>query len=272
MTLTRRHIPFVLTGLLLVVCLCVRASRPLPLAPRPSSLVRDDYAKAFGSAFFDGNDFSKALAAYSQASAASLTEHDLCNYAMAAYFLQQYRKAFDISLFGLTQYPRQAALNRVAFFCATELKQYTDALRYADILFHHCDSVRLSYYDYLYYGRIQTIAKDYQKADSAYALLAAEYDNALEYATYMRAEVNAQMDPDQTQGLARPYYEQLAELLMAKPQPDDTDRKRLKESCLYLISYYFLRKDDKDKASHYAHLLLTIDPDNAIARHLLEGK
>ena len=269
MILTERYTSIMLTGLMLVVCLCCHASSHHHHPKHAQAVSHDDYAKSFGRAFFDGNDFDKALSAYDNVPATSMTEHDICNYATAAYFLQQYPKALNISLYGLTQHPRQAALNRVAFFCSTELKQYADALRHADNLFHHSDSLKLSYYDYLYYGRIQTIAKDYQKADSAYACLAAEYDNALEYATYMRAKVNAQMDPDQKQGLARPYYEQLADILTAKPEQDDTDRSRLKECCLYLISYYFLQKDDKDKASHYARLLLAIDPDNKTALHLL---
>lgn len=261
-----------MTGLLLVGSLCAQARHHHHRAIHTHQPSRDDYAKAFGSAFFDSNDFDKALAAYDQVPAVSMQEHDLCNYSMAAYFLQQYPKALEVALYGLTQYPQQAALNRVAFFCATELRQYDNAQRYAEVLFHQCGDVKLSYYDYLYYGRMYTVVKNYQKADSAFACLAAEYPNALEYALYMRAKVNAQQDPDQSQGLARPYYEQLAELLAVKPQPDDSDRERLKECALYLLSYYYLQHGDQERASHYARLLLTVEPDNKTALQLLEMK
>lgn len=261
-----------MTGLLLVGSLCAHARHHHHSAIHTHQTSRDDYAKAFGSAFFDSNAFDKALAAYDQVPATSMQEHDLCNYSLAAYFLQQYPKALEVALYGLTQYPQQAALNRVAFFCATELRQYDDAQRYAEALFHHCGDVKLSYYDYLYAGRLYTIVKNYQKADSAFACLADHYPDALEYAVYMRAKVNAQMDPDQSRGLARPYYEQLADLLDAKPQQDDSIRERLQECYSYLLAYYYLQQHDKERASQYARRLLVIDPDNKAALHLLNDR
>lgn len=265
----QRHTATMLTCLMLVVCLS-SAARYHPHPGKPAALTHTDYARAFASAFFDGNDFDKALAAYNKVPASQMKEQDLCNFSMSAFFLQQYSKALAVAQYGLTLYPRQVSLNRVAFFCATELKQYDAALRYAEALFSPSDSVKLSYYDYLYYGRIQTIVKDYPKADSAFAVLAADYPDVREYALYMRAKVNAQMDPDQTKGLACPYYEQLAAILAEKSEQDDTDSERLKECCLYLQSYYFLQRHNQEQASRYARLLLTVDPDNKTALHVLQ--
>lgn len=110
----------------------------------------------------------------------------------------------------------------------------------------------------------------YQRADAAYADLANKYENAIEYATFMRARVNSQMDPDQSKGLALPYYQKLADVLGPKADKDNTDKARLKESYHYLISYFFIQKDDKATATKYAQKLIEIDPESTIAKQVLE--
>ena len=86
----------------------------------------------------------------------------------------------------------------------------------------------------------------------------------------MRARVNGQMDPDQSKGLAKPYYEKLVELIGPKAELDNTDKARLKESYHYLISYYFIQKNDKETAKQYAQKMLVIDPENDIAKQVLD--
>ena len=44
------------------------------------------------------------------------------------------------------------------------------------------------------------------------------------------------------------------------------------ESYRYLISYYFVQKDDKETAKQYASKLQAIDPENEIAKQVLESK
>lgn len=112
----------------------------------------------------------------------------------------------------------------------------------------------------------------FKKADKIYAELAEKFDGALEYANFMRARVNGQMDPDQSKGLAKPYYEKLVELLGSKTNLDATEKARLKESYHYLISYYFIQKEDKATAKEYAAKMLVIDPENQIAKQVMEAK
>jgi tetratricopeptide (TPR) repeat protein len=112
-------------------------------------------------------------------------------------------------------------------------------------------------------------AEAFRNADAAYADLAQKFEQAQEYATFMRARVNGQMDPDQSKGLAKPFYEKLVELIGPKTDLDNTDKARLKESYHYLISYYFIQKNDKDTAKQYAQKMLAIDPDNEIAKQVL---
>ena len=309
-----------------------------------------------GRIYYMSNEFDKALAAYEKADMSKMEERDLSDYAMSAFFKQKYDKALEVAKFGLSKNPRHAAFNRLAFFNSTELKNFDDALVYADALFNKSDSAKFSYYDYTYYGNALIGAKQPQKAiemyelalkqedmdnkaqragvvkqlsdayrdmddfpnaikhykdylasmekptandlaalaslhmqhgstltadaqveafkmaDETYADLAQKYENAMEYATFMRARVNGQLDPDQSKGLAKPYYEKLVELIGSKTELDNTEKARLKESYHYLISYYFIQKDDKETAKEYAAKMLVIDPENQIATQVMGTK
>ena len=109
-------------------------------------------------------------------------------------------------------------------------------------------------------------------ADKTYQDLEDKFEDAAEYATFMRARVNSYMDPDQKKGLAKPFYEKLDQLIGSKDNKDATDKARLTESYRYLISYYFVIQDNKDTAKQYAQKLLEIDPDNEIAKQVMEAK
>jgi len=110
------------------------------------------------------------------------------------------------------------------------------------------------------------------EADAVYADLASKYENAVEYANFMRARVNAQMDPDSKLGLAKPYYEKLIELIEPRAEKDATERARIIESYRYMIAYNFIVKEDKDAAKAFATKLQAIDPENEIAKQILETK
>ena len=109
----------------------------------------------------------------------------------------------------------------------------------------------------------------FEKADKVYADLATNYENATEYANFMRARVNAQLDPDSKLGLAKPYYEKLIELIEPRAEKDATERARIIESYRYMIAYYFIVKEDKEQAKIYAEKLIQIDPENETAKQVL---
>ena len=307
-----------------------------------------------GRIYYMANEFDKALAAYDKADKNKMEDRDITDYAMAAFFKQKNQKALEIAKFGLSKKPRSAAFNRLAFFNSTDLKQYDQALNYADALFNKSDSAKFSYYDYVYYGKalagakrhkeavamyekalqqedldnkakragvIKDLSDAYQeqedypnaikhyedylknvekasandiaalaslhmqhggilqdaeakkaafmKADGVYADLAAKFENAAEYANFMRARVNAQLDPDSKLGLAKPYYEKLIELIEPRAQKDATERARIIESYRYMIAYNFIVKEDKEQAKMYAEKLIQIDPENEIAKQVL---
>ena len=309
-----------------------------------------------GRIYYDANDFEKSLSYYDRANIDHMDEQELCNYAMAAFFMGKYDKSLDITKHGLTLHPDHAAFNRLAFLNYTELKKYDEALLYADALFNKSDSTDFSSLDYTYYGNallgVQRIDeainiyhlalkqedldtndkkaiifkqlslaykgkddfqnaisyyKDYlthldnpsandmaglatiylqhattlandekteaiKNADAVYAELAEKYTETIEYATFMRARMNAQIDTEQMNGLAKPFYEKYINLIGEKKEPNDTDKARLKESYHYLISYYLIVANDATNAESYAQKMLTIDPENEMAKQVLKTK
>lgn len=96
-------------------------------------------------------------------------------------------------------------------------------------------------------------------------MLGEKYPNNLLYATIMRARINSQLDPETTQGLAKPYYEQYIELAK-KENPDNP--KLLIEPYSYLGYYYFV-KEDKANSDACWKKILEIDPTNATAKQAL---
>ena len=309
-----------------------------------------------GRIYYMSNEFDKALAAYDKGDMSKMEERDLSDYAMSAFFKGKNQKALDIAKYGLTRAPRHAAFNRLAFFNSTDLKKYDDALVYADALFNKSDSAKFSYYDYVYYGKALSGAKQHEKAiemfkkaleqddldnkakragvikdlstayqeqedfpnaikhyqeylnnvekasandiaalaslhmqhgsslqdpeakkaaflkaDAVYNDLTNKFENAAEYATFMRARLNTQLDPDSKQGLAKPYYEKLIDLIAPRADKDATERARLIESYRYMIAYYFIVQDNKATAKNYAQKLIEIDPENEIAKQVLDA-
>ncbi len=111
-----------------------------------------------------------------------------------------------------------------------------------------------------------------KKADEIYTELAVKNEDAKEYSIFWRGRVNTMMDPESTEGLAKPFYEELATIISAKAEKDKADTARLVESCRYLINYYLNVLSDTPKAKEYAELLLSVDPENEIGKMVMELK
>ena len=63
------------------------------------------------------------------------------------------------------------------------------------------------------------------------------------------------------QGLAKPFFEHLIEIINARPEKDATDQKRLVTSYQYMMSYYSINKDAAT-ALEYAKKIYELQPDN----------
>lgn len=107
------------------------------------------------------------------------------------------------------------------------------------------------------------------RADAEFAKLAELLpDNYL--GNFWRARTNSLLDPETTEGLAKPYYEQVAALLTDESHADPRYNRYVIE-CYRYLGYYYLVAEDYEISKEYWNKILTIDPDDAIATQALEG-
>ena len=110
------------------------------------------------------------------------------------------------------------------------------------------------------------------QADGVYKDMYEKFADAAEYATYMRANINSKLDPDSKKGLAKPYYEKLAEMLSSKAEKSKSDISMRTTAWHYLMAYNFLQKNDKATAKEFAAKILEINPDYAPAQQIRDIK
>jgi len=109
--------------------------------------------------------------------------------------------------------------------------------------------------------------KLYMEADSVFGDFSVRYpEHYMGY--FWRARVNAVLDPETEAGLAKPYYEKVAEIL---EKTNAAERKKeLIESFQYLGYYYYLKKDNVKSLEQF-NKMLALDPENAVAKQAIEG-
>ncbi|MDD3107698.1 MAG: tetratricopeptide repeat protein [Alistipes sp.] len=83
---------------------------------------------------------------------------------------------------------------------------------------------------------------------------------------FWRARVHSSLDPESTQGLAKPYYEMTAALLEKDPKKDS----RLLIECYSYLGYYYYLKQDNENSKIYWKKILALDPNHAIAKSVME--
>ncbi|WP_455585756.1 tetratricopeptide repeat protein [Bacteroides sp.] len=104
-------------------------------------------------------------------------------------------------------------------------------------------------------------------ADSVFAAIAqAAPDSYL--GNFWRARTNSALDPETTQGLAKPYYEEVAALLASKNEPHYNS---VLIECYSYLGYYYLVANKLSESKEYWNKILAIDPANATAKRALDG-
>lgn len=104
-------------------------------------------------------------------------------------------------------------------------------------------------------------------ADSVFAAIAqAAPDSYL--GNFWRARTNSALDPETSQGLAKPYYEEVATLLVNK---NDPRYNSVLIECYSYLGYYYLVANKLAESKEYWNKILAIDPANATAKKALEG-
>ena len=297
--------------------------------------------------------YSGANEAFSKVPTSDLSRMDFIEYAMSNYHGRDYTKALDIVKMGLQKHQLNPTMTRIAMMCSNELKQYNDALKYADDLFNKCDkdSVTISEMDYQNYGKAYSgneqyaeaiamfqkamqvaedrsldadlyksisdaykgmkdfpnainsykqflgakadaTATDYAglallqnnfartldgdaktemqlQADQTYADLTVKFPDAEEYALWQRGRLMASMDTELT-GKAKTHFERLIELVTARTDQDETDKKRLWDAYSYLMRYSVKNKDNA-AALQSALKLQEIDPADTDIKNIVDA-
>ena len=109
-------------------------------------------------------------------------------------------------------------------------------------------------------------------ADEVYQDMQQRFANnpdVLAYVLNRRGTFNVIMDPDSKQGLAKPIFEQLMQMMEAKADRTAADDKKLITAYRYLLSYDLLVQDNKAAAKSWAEKILTLDPENEQAKAVL---
>lgn len=114
--------------------------------------------------------------------------------------------------------------------------------------------------DYTYLGLSYYLTKQYLLSDSAFKTVANLNPNNYN-AQKFRAKSNAMLDPDSKLGLAKPFYEKVIELILAKPETIEKNKKDLIEAFEYLAYYYFINKDT-EKSKELVAKITELDPAN----------
>lgn len=191
--------------------------------------------------------------------------------------LEQYNAAIAID-------PSKASVYKDIANAFSEQNQYAEAADYYNKYVSKVDTTQLETMDfynmgkYYYYAAsniksdstadAKAKAKSYLiEADKAFGEVAKrKSDSHLGY--FWRARVNAMLDPETTQGLAKPYYEQVASVLTAKADGGASNKSDLIE-CYRYLSYYYYLKSDKTSSAEYCNKLLALDPENSTAKQIL---
>lgn len=105
------------------------------------------------------------------------------------------------------------------------------------------------------------------KADSVFALVAAKEPTGYR-GNFWRARANIGLDPETTLGLAKPYYEQTATLVISKA---DAKFNPVLIECYRYLAFYYFQKKDYNEAQSTCNKILAIDANNSVAKTLLDG-
>ena len=111
-----------------------------------------------------------------------------------------------------------------------------------------------------------------KQADDIYKELQERFasnEDVVAYVLNRRGTLNVIMDPDSKQGLAKPIFEQLMQMMEAKTDRSESDNKKLVTAYRYMLSYDLLVQDNKEAAKAWAQKILAIDPENEQAKAVM---
>lgn len=110
----------------------------------------------------------------------------------------------------------------------------------------------------------------FKQADQIYADLAEKFPTVKAYALFQRGMVNSNIDEEMTQGLAKPYFEEVIGILTQEEELDAQGKRYLETSYRYLMSYSYQVMKDNKAAIEYAQKILEIKPDDEGIKQVVE--
>jgi tetratricopeptide (TPR) repeat protein len=132
----------------------------------PSFLLVD---KELADIYYTMNKFDEAVKHYEiYLQSGNSNTQDKTKYAMTLFLKQDYTKSLEVAKLGLEKAPRNPAFNRLAMYNNVALKNHTEGLKYADLLFNKSDKVDVNYFDYTYYGQALRETKQFDLAITQY--------------------------------------------------------------------------------------------------------
>lgn len=226
------------------------------------------------------NDAEKSADALFNASdSATFSFHDYRYYGNILNAQKKYKDAIDAFKNAVKNAGDQDAKTRLAL-CKEisgaygEMEDYGNAISYMKQYLDSIGTENISDEDYITLGKLYDSKgvqsknrEDFISADAAFAK-AAELNPEGFRANLNRARTNSRMDETSEKGLAKPYYEKVAENLASKNDPKYNDT--LIEAYSYL-GYYALIKKQNAVSKEYWNKILAIDSTNAIAKKALSS-
>ena len=95
-------------------------------------------------------------------------------------------------------------------------------------------------------------------------------ENIRVYGLLQQGRIKASLDPETTEGLAKPYYDGVISILEPKATLEDSDKSKLIEAYRY-CGYYFFSKADYETSKTLFEKVITLDPQNEQVLTALEG-
>ena len=108
-----------------------------------------------------------------------------------------------------------------------------------------------------------------RKAEQMYAKIT-DMSPETKFYWYKRAQMNMQLDPECKEGLAKPSYDKLMELVNAGEESANDQVYKRRAYRFYAIYYY--QKKDIANAKPWAEKLLVLDPSDAACQQIVKMK
>ena len=104
------------------------------------------------------------------------------------------------------------------------------------------------------------------KADSTFKSMSVKFPD--HYMGYLSsARTNSALDPETTEGLAKPYYEKALEVML----PSQNERKAEILECYRYLGYYYYVKNELVQSKTFWNKVLEIDPTDAVSLQVIKS-